>query len=237
MDALMYRDLEEALENAMAEDAPVFRGIKTTANGNIAIANVAVRAATASLAFPITPSTEGGVELEAAVSQGARNVWDIPVKFLQTESEHSAASACEGYAAAGGRVTNFTSGQGLILMKEVLYTLAGKRLPVVFNIAARALASQAINVHAGHDDVMGVFDTGWGMVFSKSWGGRQGAAYSTFGKALTSLERFGVAPCQALLSRNTPAPAGAPTRVDNLIHSGSSTRGGGDCSNVWVPGI
>ena len=43
---------------------------------------------------------------------------------------------------------------------------------------------------------------------------RQGAAYSTFGSALTSLERLGVAPCHARLSRKTPAPAGAPTRVE-----------------------
>ena len=39
-------------------------------------------------------------------------------------------------------MTNFTSGQGLVLMKEVLYTISGKRLPVVFNIGARALTSQ-----------------------------------------------------------------------------------------------
>ena len=42
--------------------------------------------------------------------------------------------AAEGFAVAGGRVTNFTSGQGLILMKEVLYVISGKRLPIVFHI-------------------------------------------------------------------------------------------------------
>jgi pyruvate-ferredoxin/flavodoxin oxidoreductase len=74
----------------------------------------------------------------------------------------------EGFAAAGGRVTNFTSGQGLVLMKEVLFTISGKRLPAVFNIGARAITSQALNVHAGHDDVMAVTDTGWGMLFAKN---------------------------------------------------------------------
>ena len=53
-----------------------------------------------------------------------------------------------------GRVTNFTAGQGLILMKEVLHVIAGKRLPVVFHVGARALTSQGLNIHAGHDDVM-----------------------------------------------------------------------------------
>lgn len=65
-------------------------------------------------------------------------------------------------------MTNFTSGQGLVLMKEVLYTISGKRLPVVFNIGARALTSQALNVHAGHDDVMSVADCGWGVLFARN---------------------------------------------------------------------
>ena len=53
-------------------------------------------------------------------------------------------------------------------MKEVLYVIAGKRLPVVFHIGARALTSQALNIHAGHDDVMGVADTGWGILFARN---------------------------------------------------------------------
>jgi len=65
-------------------------------------------------------------------------------------------------------VTNFTCGQGLILMKEVLYVIAGKRLPVVFHIGARALTSHSLNVHCGHDDVMGVADCGWGILFARN---------------------------------------------------------------------
>ncbi|MBT4139993.1 MAG: pyruvate ferredoxin oxidoreductase, partial [Candidatus Latescibacteria bacterium] len=72
------------------------------------------------------------------------------------------------FAVAGGRVTNFTSGQGLVLMKEVLYTISGKRLPAVFHIGARALTSHSLNVHAGHDDVMAVSDCGWGMLFGRN---------------------------------------------------------------------
>ena len=53
-------------------------------------------------------------------------------------------------------------------MKEVLYTIAGKRLPVVFHIGARALTSHSLNVHAGHDDVMSVADAGWGMLFARN---------------------------------------------------------------------
>jgi pyruvate-ferredoxin/flavodoxin oxidoreductase len=109
-----------------------------------------------------------GEGYQYAVANGQRNLWGERVAFIELESEHSAASTCEGFAVAGGRVTNFTSGQGLILMKEVLYTISGKRLPVVFHIGARALTSQGLNVHAGHDDVMGCEDVGWGMIFARN---------------------------------------------------------------------
>lgn len=50
----------------------------------------------------------------------------------------------------------------------MLYTISGKRLPVVFNIGARALTSHSLNVHAGHDDVMSVADVGWGVLFGRN---------------------------------------------------------------------
>jgi pyruvate-ferredoxin/flavodoxin oxidoreductase len=109
-----------------------------------------------------------GGGFNASVMNGQTNLWGDSLMFFEPESEHSAASVCEGFAVAGGRVTNFTSGQGLVLMKEVLYTISGKRLPVVMNIGARALTSQGLNVHAGHDDVMSVADVGWGMLFARN---------------------------------------------------------------------
>src|SRR4051812_31153139 len=119
-------------------------------------------------AYPITSSTTMGGGYQAEVANGKKNLWGEDLAFVEPESEHSAASTCEGFAVSGGRVTNFTSGQGLVLMKEVLYTISGKRLPVVMNIGARALTSQGLNVHAGHDDVMSVADVGWGMIFARN---------------------------------------------------------------------
>ncbi len=119
-------------------------------------------------AYPITPSSNMASGFQAEVAADRRNLWGTPIQFIELESEHSSASTAEGAAAAGARVVNFTSGQGLILMKEVLYTISGKRLPVVFHIGARALTSQALNIHAGHDDVMGVADCGWAMLFARN---------------------------------------------------------------------
>lgn len=145
-----------------------FPGIPATADGSAAVVWVDSHITQGACAYPITPSTNMGTGYQAEVANGARNLWGEPLFFLEPESEHSSASACEGFALAGGRVSNFTSGQGLVLMKEVLYTIAGKRLPAVFHIGARALTSQALNVHAGHDDVMAVADVGWGILFAKN---------------------------------------------------------------------
>jgi pyruvate-ferredoxin/flavodoxin oxidoreductase len=145
-----------------------FPGIPGTADGSEVVAWVETHVSQGACAYPITPSTNMGAGYQAAQAAGKKNLWGEPLFFLELESEHSSASTCEGFALSGGRVTNFTSGQGLVLMKEVLYTIAGKRLPVVFHVGARALTSQALNVHCGHDDVMAVADAGWGMVFARN---------------------------------------------------------------------
>jgi pyruvate-ferredoxin/flavodoxin oxidoreductase len=148
-----------------AENHFPYPGIPTTADGAGAVVWVETNITQGACAYPITSSTTMGGGYQAEVANGKRNLWGEPLFFVEPESEHSAASTCEGFAVAGGRVTNFTSGQGLVLMKEVLYTISGKRLPMVFHIGARALTSQGLNVHAGHDDVMAVADTGWGILF------------------------------------------------------------------------
>lgn len=145
-----------------------YPGIPTTCDGAEAVVHVEINISQGSGAYPITSSTTMGSGFNAAVNNGRPNLWGEQLIFFEPESEHSAASFCEGFALAGGRVTNFTSGQGLVLMKEVLYTIAGKRLPVVFNIGARALTSHSLNVHAGHDDVMSVADCGWGALFGRN---------------------------------------------------------------------
>jgi pyruvate-ferredoxin/flavodoxin oxidoreductase len=143
-------------------------GLAATLDGSGAVVWVETHVSQGACAYPITPSTPMGEGFQAEVAKGRKNVWDEPLFFLETESEHSSASACEGFALAGGRVTNFTSGQGLVLMKEVLHVISGKRLPVVIHVGARALTSQALNIHCGHDDAMAVRDCGWGMVFARN---------------------------------------------------------------------
>jgi pyruvate-ferredoxin/flavodoxin oxidoreductase len=159
---------EPTAERRTPEGKYPYPGIPITCDGAEAVVWVETRISQGTGAYPITSSTTMGGGFNAAVQNGDTNLWGDPLVFLEPESEHSSASFCEGFALAGGRVTNFTSGQGLVLMKEVLYTIAGKRLPAVFNIGARALTSHSLNVHAGHDDLMSVADCGWGMLFARN---------------------------------------------------------------------
>ena len=161
-------DFTHIPEKSSSESKFEYPGIPTTCDGAEAVVHVEIHVSQGCGAYPITSSTTMGSGFNAAVHNGRPNLWDEQLVFMEAESEHSSASFCEGFALAGGRVVNFTSGQGLVLMKEVLYTISGKRLPAVFNIGARALTSHSLNVHAGHDDLMSVADAGWGMVFGRN---------------------------------------------------------------------
>ena len=146
-----------------------YPGIPTTCDGAEAVVHVETRISQGCGAFPITSSTTMGGGFNAGRHERrARTCGAISSCSSSRRASTRPRSFCEGFAVAGGRVTNFTSGQGLVLMKEVLYTISGKRLPVVMNIGARALTSQGLNVHAGHDDVMSVADCGWGMLFARN---------------------------------------------------------------------
>lgn len=145
-----------------------YKGIPVVCDGSEIAAYVETNIAEFAAAYPITPSSGMGALFQQAVAEGKHNLWGTKLEFLELESEHSSASACEGAASGGLRVVNFTSGQGLVLMKEVLYPIAGKGLPVVFHVGARALTVQSLNIHCGHDDVMACADCGWGMLFARN---------------------------------------------------------------------
>lgn len=106
-------------------------------------------------AYPITPQTHIVEELAQIVSNG-----QLEAEFVNVESEHSAASVVLGAVAAGARAYTATSSQGLFYMAEVLFNIAGMRLPVIMTTAARAI-SAPINIWNDHQDVVSLRDAGW----------------------------------------------------------------------------
>jgi pyruvate ferredoxin oxidoreductase alpha subunit len=106
-------------------------------------------------AFPITPQTEI-VETLARWCQSG----DMAARLVMMDSEHSMLAAAAGAAAAGVRVFTATSSQGFLYGFEMLYAIAGLRLPLVLVNVSRALA-HPITLEPDHNDVLSGRDTGF----------------------------------------------------------------------------
>ena len=106
-------------------------------------------------AYPITPQTHIVETLAQLIADGR-----IKSKFLEVESEFTAISSVAGAVAAGSRAFTATCSQGLALMHEVLFAIAGMRLPVVMVVANRAL-SAPINIWNDWQDSISERDSGW----------------------------------------------------------------------------
>jgi pyruvate ferredoxin oxidoreductase alpha subunit len=106
-------------------------------------------------AYPITPQTHIVENLSQFVADG-----ELKAEFVNVESEFGAASVVLGASATGARSFSCTTAQGLLLMLEVLYNIAGLRLPVLIVCANRAV-SAPINIWCDHQDAAAARDTGW----------------------------------------------------------------------------
>jgi pyruvate ferredoxin oxidoreductase alpha subunit len=106
-------------------------------------------------AYPITPQTHIVENISKLVADGK-----LKCQFVSVESEFSAASVVLGSSATGSRSYTASSSQGILLMAEVLFDIAGMRLPVVMTCANRAI-SAPINIWNDHQDAMTVRDSGW----------------------------------------------------------------------------
>jgi len=106
-------------------------------------------------AYPITPQTHIVEELSRMVADGR-----LDAGFVLAESEFGAASIVLGGSAVGGRAYTATSSQGLLLMVEVIFNIAGLRLPVVMTCANRAV-SAPINIWNDQQDAVSIRDSGW----------------------------------------------------------------------------
>ncbi|MCX6795245.1 MAG: pyruvate ferredoxin oxidoreductase [Candidatus Falkowbacteria bacterium] len=113
-------------------------------------------------AYPITPQTHIVEDLANLHASGKASF-----EYVRAESEFSAASIVMGASATGARTYSATSGQGLLLMNEVVYCISGLRLPVVMTDANRAV-SAPINIWNDHSDTMTVRDAGWLQFFAEN---------------------------------------------------------------------
>jgi pyruvate ferredoxin oxidoreductase alpha subunit len=113
-------------------------------------------------AYPITPQTHIVENLSQMVADG-----ELDSEFLTVDSEFSALSVLVGVCAAGGRGYSSTTSQGLALMYEVLYNVSGLRMPLVMNVANRAMGAP-LNIWNDQQDAIGARDVGWIQIYAEN---------------------------------------------------------------------
>lgn len=113
-------------------------------------------------AYPITPQTHIVEHLAKIKADGELNA-----EYIYAESEFAAASIVLGASAAGSRAYTATTSQGLLLMTEVLYNIAGMQLPLVVTVANRAI-SAPLSIWNDQQDAVSIRDAGWIQLFAET---------------------------------------------------------------------
>ena len=127
---------------------------KQTMDGNTAAAHVAYAYTDVAAIYPITPSSPMADSVDQWSAAGQKNIFGNQVKVVEMESEAGAAGAVHGSLGAGAVTTTFTASQGLLLMIPNMYKIAAEQLPCVFDVSARTVATQSLNIFGDHSDVM-----------------------------------------------------------------------------------
>jgi len=136
--------------------------------GNEAAAYIAHKTNEVCAIYPITPSSDMGEWADAWSAAGIRNIWGAVPLVVEMQSEGGASGSLHGALQTGALSTTFTASQGLLLMIPNMHKIAGELTPTVFHVSARSLACQALSIFGDHSDVMGVRNTGFGLISSCS---------------------------------------------------------------------
>ncbi len=136
-------------------------------DGNQAALSVLTRVVDGLCGYPITPSTPIAENFAKAAANGQKNLFGHELMYFQPSDELSAIAAVEAMACQGGRYVDNTSSQGLVLKTKNLFSVPGKRLPVVMTVMAREVNKGSLSIHCGHTDFYAVRNAGWAQLVSQ----------------------------------------------------------------------
>ena len=142
--------------------------IMKTMDGNEAAAYASYAFTEVAGIYPITPSSPMADFVDIWASDGKKNLFGMPVKVVEMQSEAGAAGTVHGSLQAGALTTTFTAAQGLLLKIPNMYKIAGQMLPGVIHVAARSLAAQALSIFGDHQDIYACRQTGFAMLATGS---------------------------------------------------------------------
>ncbi len=135
-------------------------------DGNQAAISILTRLVDGLCGYPITPSTPIAETFARASAHGQKNIFGHELMYFQPSDELSAIASVEAMACQGGRYADNTSSQGLLLKTKNLFSVAGKRLPVIMTVMAREVNKGSLSIHGGHTDFYAVRNAGWTQLVS-----------------------------------------------------------------------
>ncbi|MGN1227725.1 MAG: pyruvate:ferredoxin (flavodoxin) oxidoreductase, partial [Christensenellales bacterium] len=138
--------------------------MKKSVDGNMAVSIMMHKITEFASIYPITPSSPMAEIYEKFSSEEKTNIYGTVPKCVEMQSEGGVAGTLHGALLSGAISTTFTSSQGLLLMIPNMYKIAGELLPCVINVAARSLATHALNIFGDYSDVMACKETGFAML-------------------------------------------------------------------------
>jgi pyruvate-ferredoxin/flavodoxin oxidoreductase len=142
--------------------------VMKTMDGNEAAAYASYAFTEVAGIYPITPSSPMADFTEVWAAQGKKNLFGMPVKVVEMQSEGGAAGTVHGSLQAGALTTTYTASQGLLLKIPNMYKMAGQLLPSVIHVSARTLATHALSIFGDHQDIYACRQTGYAMLATSS---------------------------------------------------------------------
>ncbi|WP_288875875.1 pyruvate:ferredoxin (flavodoxin) oxidoreductase [uncultured Fusobacterium sp.] len=142
--------------------------IMKTMDGNQAAAYASYAFTEVAGIYPITPSSPMAEYVDEWAAKGMKNIFDVPVKLVEMQSEAGAAGTVHGSLQGGALTTTYTASQGLLLKIPNMYKIAGELLPGVIHVSARSLSVQALSIFGDHQDIYATRQTGFTMIASSS---------------------------------------------------------------------
>ena len=139
-----------------------------TMDGNQAAAYASYAFTEVAGIYPITPSSPMAEYTDEWASRGVKNIFGVPVKLVEMQSEGGAAGTVHGSLQAGALTTTYTASQGLLLKIPNMYKIAGELLPGVIHVSARSLSAQALSIFGDHQDIYAARQTGFAMLATNS---------------------------------------------------------------------
>ncbi len=141
-------------------------GVETVLDGLTAVAATEARVSDTAALGGSWPAAGGGRAWARQQTQQPLNRLGEVLAGIEAEHPAGALAAAIGSSLSGQRATAFMAGGDLLGAADLLALGAGRHVPLVIHLAARAAAGHAQAMGSGHEAYFNAADSGWMLLFA-----------------------------------------------------------------------